>query len=851
MKKLFIILAAVLLSTALWGCTKPDKPDNPSELPADVEADTPSAETNENSDDKAAEKDAFGFITLSKCERLIQEWGESLPKYEVKWQNLKLSEEDAKKYPLLSIQLDKMNSEDDNAAILAKEDFAQMFEENDGEELGWYFYQSTEYFLQRADDVIVSLLSNYEDYTGGVHGYYSTFGYNIDPKTGKDVAFSDIVTDRASFDKLIYDSLVENYPEEIYEDNRQQFYDDRREYGYNWSIDYNKLTVYFNPYEIASFAAGIIKVDVWFDEHPGLFNEKYTKAPSSYAVELPDFEPYTFDIDKNDGKRDTITVGSYEYSDYECGEISISINEGEYRDSGLYGFSLTPLLICVEGKYYVYAEVGQFDGGNVIHIYDINESTVKKVKVFENGFKKLWDYSGIDYGGYYREIVNNPESMNFERYFRLIDTRNTAYRNYSANPENGIPESEDKVYTVNEDNYKKLTIREVPVTITSTGKKETLPPDTTLTLKYTDCETYIDALLDDGRMCRITVETKNEGTFIDGVDTIQCFTDIYPDYGFEEEVTEPEYDFAASLDVPYVYYEEEYLTEDGNLSAPSKIELIQLVADENNEAANKINAEINELYQEYLYDYGYSDEVWCEFFAWPTVTDRYINAVITYVSYPTYGTYGSVVSWVYDKQTGKQYTLEEALSDAGMTKAGLLAEFNEAVYSSMGGKAVRIDSLAFRMLPDGKLQFLAGVELEYSSEADTWVNFMTWSEEGVANHGSVPFDPVDVTGNYSNELYCQTLVLKGQQEENFGPIKFEDASKILSEIYDVKTALESGMILIDAYDVEYIDNVPHTRIDLATDDGENTVREKFYAVAPGSVYQYISELNEWTAVGFG
>lgn len=98
--------------------------------------------------------------------------------------------------------------------------------------------------------------------------------------------------------------------------------------------------------------------------------------------------------------------------------------------------------------------------------------------------------------------------------------------------ENAIPESDEVIYKVNEDNYKKITLKNITVTTPDDGKETTLPEGTTLTLKYTDCETYIDALSDDGTLYRITVERKNGITYIDGVDTFECFSDVMPDYGF-------------------------------------------------------------------------------------------------------------------------------------------------------------------------------------------------------------------------------------------------------------------------------------------------------------------------------
>ncbi|MBE6682253.1 MAG: DUF3298 and DUF4163 domain-containing protein [Ruminococcaceae bacterium] len=750
MKKLSLLLAVMLIVLALFGCTKVEKTDAPKDdtpKAVDEKNDTPKENDTQDKEDKSNE---FGFITLSKCQRMIQEWGDNGPTIEVNWQNIRLSDEDAEKYPLLSESFEVKNRENDDLALEAKEEYDRLQQEYPSDGMVWYYFSNIEYYVQRADKYIVSILSDFSNYTGGAHGYYTNTGYNYFPETGKEAELTDVITDKDALDKLVYDRLIESNPEEIFEENRESFYETYNEYSYNWTIDYNKLTVYFNPYEVASFAAGIIAVDVWFDENPELFREEFMKAPSSYAIEIPWHVPHTFDMDKTDGRRDTVSVGAYtDDEEYPVGELCISINGNEYVESDMGGMDLTSLVVCIEGKYYVYAEIGKYDGSNYLCIYELKSGKVEKVGQIDVGFKKLWDYENIDYGGYYREIVNNPKSMNLENYFWLIDSKNTAYRRYSANEENAIPKSDETVYNVNEDNYKKVTLRDITVTTPENGKETTLPEGTELTLKYTDCETYIDALSDDGTLYRITVEKRDNITYIDGVDTFECFSDVMPDYGFEEL---PEYDYDASIDVPYVLYEEVYESN----ALPSKIELIQLIADENNEEVNTINGEINELYEYYLYNYYYSDEESCDFLAWPTATDRYLNAVVTHIVYPTYGTYGDVTSWVYDKQTGKQYTLEEALADANITREGLLSQFDDAV-SQWGGKANALNSLAFRMLENGKPQFLAGVEIEHAP-GDTWVYFMTWSDGGIENHDSFPFDPSEVDGDFAcGELYCQTL----------------------------------------------------------------------------------------------
>lgn len=273
MKKTGLIIISVFLLT-LIGCTKT------------VNVNKPIQESDEPIIDNVAQTDEFEFITLSKSDKTLQLSGSEGTEFEIIWQHLELSEKDAEKYPELNRRIEEMNNEEDSYGVGTRDEFLSMMEEFPVEGNAWYYYSNTQYEIQRADENIVSVIYDYEGYSGGAHGYYSKTGININPETGKDIPFEDVILDRDAFDKYVYDMLLETNTYEIREENRQSFYQLYRESGYNWSMDYEKLTVYFNPYEIASYAAGLLKVDVMFNEHPELFSEKYINVPEN--VPLPE-----------------------------------------------------------------------------------------------------------------------------------------------------------------------------------------------------------------------------------------------------------------------------------------------------------------------------------------------------------------------------------------------------------------------------------------------------------------------------------------------------------------------------------------------------------------------------------
>lgn len=200
----------------------------------------------------------------------------------------------------------------------------------------------------------------------------------------------------------------------------------------------------------------------------------------------------------------------------------------------------------------------------------------------------------------------------------------------------------------------------------------------------------------------------------------------------------------AYIEVPLRFYE-----------GDNVLEFPQIKGAEN-DAVSAINKELFDWFNQLKDTYSKSDYGWCEAIAYPTETERYLNIVLTFCEFPTYATYGEIFSWVYDKQTGRQITLEEALKTAQISRKALEASFEKWVPSLEPEKSFDgIDSLAFRMLPDGSPQILAGVNT-FVEGAGNWVCFYTWKDGYVP--ASVPYYPVDpseITGDYGEPLYCQ------------------------------------------------------------------------------------------------
>ena len=106
-----------------------------------------------------------------------------------------------------------------------------------------------------------------EDYTGGAHGSYATIYKVFDMKTGGIIREEDFIdTDADELLELIYDNILENLDEELWD----AIYEVPTLNG-NFRVDENGVTWVYNPYEIGPYVLGALEAFVsWEDLSPYL-----------------------------------------------------------------------------------------------------------------------------------------------------------------------------------------------------------------------------------------------------------------------------------------------------------------------------------------------------------------------------------------------------------------------------------------------------------------------------------------------------------------------------------------------------------------------------------------------------
>lgn len=163
--------------------------------------------------------------------------------------------------------------------------------------------------IERFDERLVTIIFSYYDESGGAHPNHGSSSINIDPVTGNLVDIKSILADTEQFPAIVRKALDKTY-QGICEEVDSFYYPDEGEpsdvfqqkldnNSYSWSIDEKGLTVFFSPYEIASYAAGDLTILISNEDYPDLIQSAYKmsehqdmdKIVSSSESELEIVEP--------------------------------------------------------------------------------------------------------------------------------------------------------------------------------------------------------------------------------------------------------------------------------------------------------------------------------------------------------------------------------------------------------------------------------------------------------------------------------------------------------------------------------------------------------------------------------
>lgn len=129
-------------------------------------------------------------------------------------------------------------------------------------------YLEMNYVVEQATDRFISIGFYFSTYEGGAHPNHYSSSFNFDLKTGKQIKLKDLFKPGANYLKTISGFCINNLKEASVSD------DDWIETGagpdlknyQSWNITKKGILVVFDPYQVASYAAGPQEVLIPFDE---------------------------------------------------------------------------------------------------------------------------------------------------------------------------------------------------------------------------------------------------------------------------------------------------------------------------------------------------------------------------------------------------------------------------------------------------------------------------------------------------------------------------------------------------------------------------------------------------------
>lgn len=422
-----------------------------------------------------------------------------------------LTEEERDAFPKLAKTFDAYNKEQDQASDENWQQlyaiYTSMYEDGaDFEEMGMVLSQEDYAWCLRSDENVVSFLTTGSSYWGGVHGDYYFGGDSFDPVTGKQLLLTDVVKDVDGFVKLIDDDVKEQLGEETYgelfETPTEYFasIDLSEPYAIGWTVDYEGVTVYFNPYAIGWYALGAQKSKITFAEAPSLFDEKYVTDADSYIIPLTGMFPEYADVN-GDGREEEINVWSSGES--EEGTITTTISVGNRSITvDDWSFGTDAYLIRSGENWLVYLFEFTDNDYRLLRTVDLKtvDYTAEEAMTagLDLGFARepyySYDSTDLSYRSCYPEtLFFDPEGFTLSGKMDTLSTV-TGIRQYRIG-EDGLPEAKDPYYTIRA-GIVFVAKKDIPcITVDAEGEKTgdaLIPEGTALRFVRSDGENVLD-----------------------------------------------------------------------------------------------------------------------------------------------------------------------------------------------------------------------------------------------------------------------------------------------------------------------------------------------------------------------
>ena len=414
---------------------------------------------------------------------------------------LELDAQTAKQYPALQRALVQMEKDETARAQKSIADLSTEYQEltADWSDYEGHMSESVKPHVMRADSRIVSVLCNFEDYHGGAHGYYYTYGLNYDVASGRELKLSDVVSKKTEFIERVRDKFEEKYANDSYMlTNAGEYLSSLGEEEYAstpWTMDSESITLFFAPYVLGTYADGAQEVSIYFDEAPELFDAKYLDTCAEYVIPL--LPARSYEANAGDGKRVAIDV-DFDYND-EYGSYAREYVIGNVRICPEnYSYSSDSYIVYAGGKHYLYTFSSTENDYSMLEVVDIatksfDESRSVNARLYVPDY--IWDEGdAYDASCQSGPVFTDPSEFTLAcSHLDMLGTT-SGYRNYHVGVD-GYPVAAEPYYTM-DTSFAIRAKKDLKLDLVDAGGKKTgtktVPAGTYLFDMRTDGETFVD-----------------------------------------------------------------------------------------------------------------------------------------------------------------------------------------------------------------------------------------------------------------------------------------------------------------------------------------------------------------------
>ncbi|MCR5624667.1 MAG: RsiV family protein, partial [Lachnospiraceae bacterium] len=311
--------------------------------------------------------------------------------------------------------------------------------------------------MVRTDTEVLSFVSDVYEYWGGAHGGNLIKGHNFDSQTGEELKLTDIISDVDALPEIVENRLDDERENIDYlvdiKQYLKKYFKPKNLDMVEWVLTSEGVEFIFNQYEIATFADGVITVDISYDEEPDIFTDRYNNAPDDYAMDLDEGFSVKLDVDDDD---DIDTIQAYTTKDVDdimINKIHFNIN-GKEITKKISGYSANMQLIHKDDKTFLYIVMTGDNDYEMLYIYRVTDNNIQQVLKdgmygfrtdYNTGDERPTDYLKDEYSSSFYPITD-PDEFYLDGRFNILSTSG-GYARFAMGS-NGKPELLDEYYTL-------------------------------------------------------------------------------------------------------------------------------------------------------------------------------------------------------------------------------------------------------------------------------------------------------------------------------------------------------------------------------------------------------------------